>query len=66
MKTGAFKAAISDSERKILLLLGMLALLLGVAGLGNHAMSETYAPLAILLGLFGICVGVVKAQRSLP
>lgn len=63
MGNSAFKAEISPSERKALLFLGLCALLVGVALVGQ-AHDGSFAPLLVLIGLFAVCLGVVKRGRS--
>jgi hypothetical protein len=60
MRTTDLKGTISDSERKLLLFMGMLSLLSGLAVLGEHLRTDWLAPVAILVGLFGIGLPLVK------
>jgi len=55
-----FKGTISDPERKAVLFIGMTSLLSGMALMGAHFMGDGFGPLATMVGLFGICIGVVK------
>jgi len=62
MRTAGLKSAISGSESKLLLFLGMCALLVGVATLGRT--DSSFAPLLVLIGLFGVCLGAIKRSRQ--
>ncbi|HZP24087.1 MAG TPA: hypothetical protein VFB04_11605 [Terriglobales bacterium] len=62
MRNAGLKSAISPSESKLLLFLGMCALLAGMATLaGRH--DGSFAPLLVMIGLFGVCLGAVKRMR---
>ena len=62
MSTMGLKGTISDSERKAVLFIGMVSLLSGMAVLGAPFTGDQFAPLAIMVGLFGICIGAVKRK----
>jgi len=64
MTKGGLKAAIPERERKLVLMVGMLALLTGIAFLGKHVAVDSIAPLLVLIGLFGLGIGTVKQKRS--
>jgi len=63
MRNAGFKASISDRERKLLLFLGMCVLLVGMVLLGKPH-GGSFAPLVVLIGLFGVSIGVVKQIRN--
>lgn len=61
--TSGLKGTMSDSELKILVSLAMLVLLTGL-GLGGERLTADWFPsLAIMLGLFGLCLSIVKRAR---
>jgi len=64
MTKGGLKAAISERERKVLLMLGMIVLLTGLAIMGKRLDIDSIAPLFVLMGLFGVSLGIVKQNRS--
>lgn len=63
MSMTGFKGTASDVERKFLFLVGMLSLLSGLALLGDHVRTDWVASVAVLIGLFGICLAAVKQKR---
>jgi hypothetical protein len=63
MRDAGFKASIGAAERKLLLFLGMCLLLTGMALLAK-SQGGSFSPFLIMIGLFGVCVGIVKQTRS--
>lgn len=63
MENSGFKVGIFRSERKLLLFLGLCVLLVGIALIGK-AHDGSFAPLVVLIGLFGVCLSVVKQHRN--
>jgi len=63
MNNAALKGPISELEQKALLFIGMCALLAGMGMLTEHHDSGSLAPLLILVGLFSVCLGMVKRRR---
>jgi hypothetical protein len=63
MRNAGLKSAVSQSESKLLLFLGMCALLAGVATVGGSH-DGSFAPLLVLIGLFGVCLGAVKRMQQ--
>jgi len=63
MRSAGLKGTMSGSEWKLLMFMSMLSLLVGLAVLGEHLRTDWVAPIGIMLGLFGICLGVVKQRK---
>jgi hypothetical protein len=63
MRFGALKNTISDSEKTFIAALGLFLLLIGLAELSKHKEVNDFTALAILVGLFAVCLVAVKQRR---
>ena len=65
MRMGGFKDGIAYGERRFIVFIGVLLLLAGLARLTEHANVDGFAALATMIGLFAVCLLVVK-RRTAP
>lgn len=54
----------SSRDRKFTFGIGMSMLIMGLAMMGNNWSRDTYAPLAIMSGLFLLCLAVLKVFKK--
>jgi peptidoglycan/LPS O-acetylase OafA/YrhL len=59
------QAEFSSRDRKFTFGIGMLMLIAGLAMMGNNWSRDTYAPLAVMSGLFLLCLAALKVFKKM-
>jgi hypothetical protein len=62
-KTGSLKIEFSRRDRKFTLIVGFLLLMTGLGLMGSNWKPASFAPLAIMMGLFLLCLILLAALR---
>ena len=62
-KDDHLKIEFSPRDRKFTLVVGLLVLMTGLGMMGSNWKGDTFAPLAILMGLFLLCLVALAAFK---
>ena len=63
-KNHHLKIEFSPRDRRFTLIVGLLVLMTGLGVMGGNWKADTFAPLAILMGLFLLCLVALVAFKK--
>ena len=65
LRSNHLKIEFSPRDRRFTLVVGLLVLMTGLGMMGSNWRTDTFAPLAIMMGLFLIClVALIGFKRT--